>query len=346
MRIVWYVSELQACGHIRGEYIAREIHRQYGNIHISCKETMMQSDVTHTDLMVFQRSCMPDMFTRMRYAQSLGVKCVYDQDDDMLNLPPGLGKLSETFCRPELRDAMRSFMQYADAITVTTKTLAMAMTPYTRAPIYVIQNYIDADQWEIWEATRRTTKRDDVTIGWTTSPAHVLDGPVIGETIKKLLDEFSPNLRFNIYGPVDKACLGEWAKDEKYKMLIGNVPWVNVQAIPQIWKDMDIGIAPLLPTQFNKCRSNIKWQQHGLLGQPCVMAKLPPYENVRHGETGFLAETPEDWYTHLKALVVDKDLRVAIGNKARLEVLTHWDLRRKVSSWVDTFRKIVDKDRR
>ena len=59
----------------------------------------------------------------------------------------------------------------------------------------------------------------------------------------------------------------------------------------------DIAVAPLVDTEFNRCKSPLKLLEYGILGLPVVASSLPPY-----GEAPILRATgPDQW---LKALAV------------------------------------------
>lgn len=341
MNIHWFTADVHACGMIRAEYVANEMLKSYHNLSIHCSRNIMESDLQQADLVVFQRSQDMNAFAMMRKAQSLGIKCVYELDDDMLELPDGLGQLSEFFHKPDVRDSMRTLIQYADAIIVSTKTLAGAIQKYTSRNIYVIPNYINGDAWELAAAQKAVMNRDKVVVGWTTSPAHVLEVPVISATLKRVLDD-CPNVELLLVGVVGRKELGAWAEDKAYDGRITFVPWMHVSRIPEVMLNIDIGLSPLCDNVFNKSRNNIKWQQYSVLGAPGVYQSGPVYENVKPGETGLIANTAEEWYSGIVKLVQDKELRRQMGLKARLDVLTNWDMRHKFSAWMNVFKGIVD----
>ena len=87
---------------------------------------------------------------------------------------------------------------------------------------------------------------------------------------------------------------------------------------------IDIAIAPIKDTQFNRCKSNIKWLEHSMLKTPMVLSDVTPYKMVKHGETGFLAKTTEDWVTYLSLLIENPAERKRIGENAYRSVNQEW----------------------
>jgi glycosyltransferase involved in cell wall biosynthesis len=85
----------------------------------------------------------------------------------------------------------------------------------------------------------------------------------------------------------------------------------------------DIGIAPLLDTNFNSSKSGIKFMDYAALGLAVVCSDVGPYrEVVRNGETGLLVRNDEiAWYDALNRLVVDHQYRTQLAGNAREELI-------------------------
>jgi glycosyltransferase involved in cell wall biosynthesis len=105
--------------------------------------------------------------------------------------------------------------------------------------------------------------------------------------------------------------------------------------------DFDIGIAPLMDNDFNRCKSGIKALQYWALGVPVVCTPLTPYDIVTAGEDGLKADSAEDWYRALKSLVDDAALRRKMGAKGRETLIAKHDMRSRVFNWVSVFDKIA-----
>jgi tetratricopeptide (TPR) repeat protein len=87
--------------------------------------------------------------------------------------------------------------------------------------------------------------------------------------------------------------------------------------------EIDVGIAPLKDTAFNRCRSDVKFLEYGVHGVVPVMAHLEPYlQSVRDGVTGFVYRAPCNLVEILDRLVCDPHIRIAAAQAARRYVLT------------------------
>lgn len=347
MFVTQYQGDVHACGMMRGEFVARELVKSHRDFHMEMKLNWNLSDIPQSDIMVFQRAHQIEAFNFMRAAQEAGVCCIYETDDDMLNVPDGIGEISKYHRSDSVRDTYRMFYQYADAIITSTVELAKVIKPLTMKEFWVVENYTNPEHYDLPFAQRMVEKRakKTVTIGWTNSPVHRLEAPLVGKIGQMLLDKYE-TVELFMFGTTTKDMLGDWTKDAKYEKRILVVPWINdCSRVPTIMRGIDIGIAPLSKIPFNESRSNVKWQQYAILGQPCVAQKGPVYGNVRHGETGFLAETEDEWMSSLGPLVESVELRDKIGMAARLDVIQNWDLRKKAENWYHTFQVIQQKTR-
>jgi len=348
MRIKWYMGDVHACGMLRAEYPAQILLRTRAGMQIDVKLNWNESDIQGTDLMIFQRSHQREQWNFMRMAQERGVMCLYDTDDDMMSVPPGVGRISEYHGSQDVRDTYRAFYQYADAITVTTVELARAIKPLTMKEIYVVANATNPEHWDMPYAMRMVerSKKEKVSVGWTNSPVHVLEAPLVGKLAKWILDTFE-NADFFMFGTTEPKDLGEWTQEEKYKGRILQVPWINdCSQVPMLMRGIDIGICPLTDIPFNKSRSNIKWQQYSILGQPSIVQKCAVYGNVKDGETGFVADSMPEWCNALERLIESKELREEIGARARLEVMQKHDLRREAGQWSAVWQRVLSERKR
>ncbi len=231
-------------------------------------------------------------------------------------------------------------LRNAALVTVSTEHLKELYSKWNDN-IMVLPNGVD---FEIWPDNNR---KDDglIRLGLFGSNTHFKDWGEIAETLKRILGEF-PNVRlcYNSWFVVkQKTRQGEAMEDmEKTpqfpdffdKLGLIEHPQVEIYEGVEIQKwpkalanvGIDIGLAPLANLTFNKAKSNLKYLEFSALRIPSVYEKMEPYQDdVKHGENGFLASHPKDWYSCIKRLIEDKELRVRMGNRARLDVEKRYD---------------------
>ncbi|MBI4743223.1 MAG: hypothetical protein HY776_00055, partial [Actinobacteria bacterium] len=71
--------------------------------------------------------------------------------------------------------------------------------------------------------------------------------------------------------------------------------------------NIDIGLAPLADTVFNRCKSDLKLLEYGILGIPSVASYTGPY--IEPIDKGYVlkARNSKDWIKQLRKLIQDKD---------------------------------------
>jgi len=96
----------------------------------------------------------------------------------------------------------------------------------------------------------------------------------------------------------------------------------DLSAYYRFVSSLDIGLAPLEDTGFNRCRSDVKYIEYAGFGAITVARKLAPYkETIEHGKNGYLYETPSDLVKVLDHLLENPDERLAVRRTAYSYVL-------------------------
>jgi len=86
---------------------------------------------------------------------------------------------------------------------------------------------------------------------------------------------------------------------------------------------IDIGIAPLLPTEWNRCRSDVRFVEYAAHQAVAVCSDLEPYQAVvRPGGSGFLFRDPAELETVLERALAEGDLCASVTARAARYVTT------------------------
>jgi len=324
---------------VRGEVVAREVNSQMANYSIDMKNCIVMSDYPKTNIMVFQRASVENVYTKMLMAKERKIKCIYEIDDDMLNMPESFKKPYEYYSQPKVRQTILDFMAKSDAITVSTEELAKTTAVICpKKPIYIVENFLDVENWND-AFTKRLARKDDgvVTIGWMASGSHLMDIPVVRDALEIILENF-PQVRLHFIGWVGFDNLNL----EKYKDRIIVEDWVSITAIPYAMMDFDINICPLLDCKFNASKSHLKYLQGAALGIPSVCSPLAPYNKVlSHMQDGMFATDTASWLDCFKELIENKELRNRLGMNARSKLLESYDIKHKYLNWVNVFERVM-----
>jgi glycosyltransferase involved in cell wall biosynthesis len=225
-------------------------------------------------------------------------------------------------------------MQMADMITTTTPYLAKQLKQYNDN-VVVLPNFIDTDRWDLPYLPNESKQ---IRIGWAGSITHVDDVKLIIEPIRRICKEFK-NVQLVMVG------------DPRVGALFKGLPVETMNGVPfEIWPTklyslrLDIGLAPLRDTPFNRCKSNIKWIEYSVARIPGVYSPTVYKMSNEHldGVYGMVAEDAEQWYRCIKNYIICKNLRNDISEKARGCITTGYTLKTNIKRWVKAYKSLTD----
>lgn len=236
-------------------------------------------------------------------------------------------------------DNVRTQLESAHVVTVSTDYLADAYRKHSKN-VVVVPNAVDFEVWKRVESEQDGLIR----IGLFGSNSHYRDWREVVDAVKRILSE-NENVRFLFNGWLvltEAAGPGEllYQKERHFRLPdyfveagLHEHPQVEIHESVEIrdyaeWlmsKKLDIGLAPLADTRFNRCKSNLKYLEFGAMGVPAVYADAEAYKDVQHGVTGLKAGKASEYYTQLKKLVNDADLRKRLGDASHEDVRARYD---------------------
>lgn len=264
------------------------------------------------------------MFVQEKY----GTKFVLDMDDDIYHLPEdnsfwqsgGIKGVQE----------LRYMIANTSYMVTSTKNLKAEFEKHRKLKTYLFPNYIGGYKHKKFD------NGDKVVIGYFGSVTHKKDLSETGfiEALHQIMHKYK-NVHVGTVGANIEAYLPK-QRYEHHKGIPGRA-WVD-----EVWPNIncDIAVAPLQDTQFNRCKTNIKWLETAMIPAAFVGSNIEPYKgSVTEGETGLLVNNDsESWYEALESLVLDKELRQRLAKNAMAEVKKNWS----VSSNWEALKDIVD----
>lgn len=258
-----------------------------------------------------------------------GAKFVIDLDDDPVLINEGHPDIEAIEKKKDMRVRM---VKLADHLVVSTEEIAKNVRQYNPY-ITVIPNAIDPSIWEF-----KNQLKDDgkVRIGWMSSGSHFADLPVINPVMKEILAKY-PNVEFHFAGMT-----WDTTAEDRFFHHVGSG---NYEKFPKWYSELgvDIAIAPLKDTPFNRCKSNIKWLEASMLEIPMVASDVLPYRSIQHGKTGYLATNKEQWVKYLSLLIENASKRKEIGKEAKREVMKNWTIEKFLPLYENLFTKLLEK---
>lgn len=250
-----------------------------------------------------------------------GLRLVADFDDLLFDCDPddyppiARGTRQRAVHELRLREYRQS-LDHFDAFTVSTDSLAehlRALRP--GAPVHVVPNGVSPGWLRQGLMLYRTWRPGDPKVirYLPGSPTHDRDFAVIANPLRGFLREHG-NVRLEVVGPLsfdgsgfpqDRVARRARVPFERFAELLGS-SWVT--------------LAPLARSEFNRCKSAIKFLEAAAFACPTVATPIP--DILRHRDGGVLrADTEEDWYRALTDLLPD-DRRLALGLQAQKYVFS------------------------
>lgn len=278
--------------------------------------------ISMMDVAVVQRCCTQPQFEFLKTARALGLRIIYDLDDNVWDLP-------------EYNPAHKMFMAYrsgfnacisgVDLITVSTHHLRKEVKRHCRnikniftgkdIPIVICENKID----ERFFAEPSYNER--LTVGWQGSSSHIGDLVLMEEAMRKIAAQH-PDVDFEFRGCDPPPSL-RMMKNVTHKMWM---PVAEYSArMPKFgWH---IATAPLTDHPFNESKSCIKMVEAGYCRIPCLASWVKPYvEFCEHDPelSWLLCAGPSAWYPKLRELIHDSARREFLGKRMYDCVRNHY----------------------
>lgn len=283
------------------------------------------------ELLAIYRSCRKETIALARRAKQLGVPIVWDDDDDLTQVPKGSAAYRDVGGlrgQQRLRERARLF-ELVDLVTTPSDKLGRSYLRGGARDVCVLENYV------IDEFLGVRLPRDGTWIGWVASEEHRFDLQhiPIARTLARLLDA---------HRDVHVTTIG-------VRLPIRHARYVHVAEVParELLREIssfDVGIAPLsTKVAINHSRSNVKLKEYAAVGVPWLASPIGPYAGLGEEEGGRLVED-DRWYEELDALVSNPRQRQKLAKQA-----ASWGqeqlLSENIADWEEEFSDLIESAR-
>jgi tetratricopeptide (TPR) repeat protein len=248
-----------------------------------------------------------DLFPLLDKRRQAGQATVFEANDYFYDVQPW-SPIGPQWQDRAIQEEYRLFMAHADAVQTSTEQLARRWRAWSRR-VAVFPNQLTN------VPPLASPPPRPLTIGWGGSPGHFADWYHLAPCLQNWLtahpdvhlavmtNEFAqPFFRL----PPERYHFTRFGTLADYLRFLGSV---------------DIGLAPLLPTEYNRCRSDVKFLEYAAHGVAGIYADLEPYRDmVVPGETGLVYRTEDEFLACMDRLANDANLRRGIRERAHAYV--------------------------
>jgi glycosyltransferase involved in cell wall biosynthesis len=273
------------------------------------------------------------MLPVIRAARCLGKPLLVDIDDWLLDVPSQHVDAQFYRTRP-CRETVRLALRSADAITTSTPVIA----EYGAAlgvPTHVLLNAVDCTQF-----TRRPCRKGPITIAFCGTPSHYDDVRLIVPALRRVLTNQPGHVRVVAVGcPIPELqhlqgyTYQEFVPATEYPRLLSGL-------------GVDIGLAPLQDTFFNRAKSDVKYLEYSATGAATIASPVAPYLASVHENRGIVVHenTPAAWSAAIVRLIEDTELRERLAANAYEWVRSERSIEATAHKWCALFQEYVRRD--
>jgi glycosyltransferase involved in cell wall biosynthesis len=252
-----------------------------------------------------------------------GRRLVFDYDDALYAESPQGGRGLRGLVR---RGRIRRFaacLQASDLVLLENEP-NRAFTERLGVSTLTITGPIDTDRYR----PRPRPPRDGVVLGWIGSPSTA--GYL--RLVEPALAELAARGR-----RVTLHLIGAGAYESR-SVTVRHFAWTLEDEVDSL-ATFDVGLMPLPDDPWTRGKGGYKILQYMAMGLPTVASPVGINgEMLRHGETGLLASSTEQWVAALDRLVGDRQARERMGAAARADALARYSLEHYVPMFVDGLR--------
>lgn len=285
--------------------------------HYKDRKEVAWSDLIIHDLMIMQRPFGNSALNVMQLCRDLGVKTWLDFDDNLIAVPES-NPAHAVYSDPEIRNSILKICKMADVITASTRELASIFAVVNKNVKLIPNGTPDSIYWKHRDKDRRNVKM----IFWRGTRTHNEDLMEYLDAMVSVSERY-PDWKWVFVGEPYFAVK---------KALKGKAGFVSGIEMPAYFHYIasqhgEIGIVPLADHSFNRCKSNIAWQEFTTMGAATV---APGWEEwTLPGVSNY--SSPSTFIDALASLIEDENLRLERAQVSRRELEKNWLLSKQNS---------------
>ncbi|MEE2657798.1 MAG: glycosyltransferase family 4 protein [Candidatus Latescibacterota bacterium] len=202
-------------------------------------------------------------------------------------------------------------------------------------PIVTITGPIDVSPYGAETSRGAERGPSELVLGWIGSATTSSYLDLISEPLARL-QRRHPDLSVQIVG-------AQW---QAPALRVDCAPWSLESEVAAI-RGFDVGLMPVPDDPWTRGKGGYKLLQYMAAGLPVVTSPVGiNCDIVRDGETGYLAESDDDWEQRLESLITDSEKRRSMGDKGRRRVKEVYSLEAQQPILLSTLRELSREKKR
>lgn len=262
----------------------------------------------------------------LEFKEKFGFKIVCDIDDYWRLDPHHI--LNEAYTS-HLADFTIQSIKAADLVTTTHERLAKKIKPFLKN-VVVIPNALPYGEIQF---DSHKSESDKVRFMYAAGITHEKDVAILRNPFKRISNDIvlKEKCEFILagYDDVNKETKEIWtrmlADYSAHDKLNGKVKrGLPVYEYMKLYKESDVSIIPLLSSEFNSMKSNLKVLETASKKNPAIVSYVDPYKEL---PVRFI-NNQKQWYDNIKFYANEKNAREDDGNRLYEYCNEHFNLRK------------------
>lgn len=309
-------------------------------------ETMNWQEVAEKhDIIFFNYTAMPWEFAKMGLlARKYNRLLIMDCDDAIFYIKPD-NPVYESFKKGS--ENLRNFIAICnevDYMTTTNRFLRNVIcreTAKSTDRVEVLDNFIDMET--LYNYVPKFRNEGNITITHFGSTTHFVDlsEESFVEGMDRVMKSY-PNVKFLTVGALLPKLKYKWG--QRYENSYGHqdvYTWIK-ERFPVFMEKTDIVVAPLSDTTYDKSKSAIKFLEYSSAKKPGVFQDIRQYsEKIENGVNGYLAYSPDEWFSAISKLIDDVEHRKSVGEEA-YKTAREYTIQDNVCKYAKFFSRVYD----
>ena len=231
------------------------------------------------DVIAWHRISVPDVEGLQQLtsvAKSLDARLLYDLDDNLLDMDDH----TEGDRYRHVREAVARSLKVADEVWCSTPALSARVREGAPGAVHTLSNSLDPTVWRPARAMDATPTTGPLRMLYMGTRTHQVDFAFLSSVMERLQRTHA--------GAFSLTVIGIRHHDH------ADSPWLTVRSAPnyvggsypafvhwlQNQSGFDLGVAPLVESAFNACKSHVKVLDYAALGLPSVASAVPAYAHA------------------------------------------------------------------
>jgi hypothetical protein len=279
---------------------------------VALEASVQLGQILWSDVVAFCRNIEPAAEWVMEEALAHGKATTYDLDDDLWGVPFD-SEYGLYYRDVERVRTLESFLRRATVVRVYNRRLRERVMEFNPR-VKLLRPGIDSSR-----VPKEPVRRDDGAVRITYASGRGVADPLVSIFADALLDVLASH-------PETEAVF--W--HEVPRPFRGHPRARSIPAVDDFDAYLgelssgryDIGLAPLLGTDFYLCKTDTKFRDYGASRVAGVYSDVEVYASVIHGDTGLVVpDDANEWRGAMERLVIDHDLRRQIRDRAHRAVV-------------------------